>query len=162
MSRRLYGERTNLMVKDFQDQPEEEFVALIETLGDRSAVAFTKVVFNGECVVLVSAPTALAQKEGKMVAAFPTKSNWVILRRDQFIAMNGKEWDTHRLEDGKNRKEIVEELYGKDRVIQVATFPDGRQAMLPATAEQTEAFLKEQAKPKEEEKPTVPDFGQYL
>lgn len=162
MERRLYGERMNLLVKDIQDQADEEFIALIETLGERSAVAFTKVVFNGETVVLVAAPQSLAQKDGKMVAAFPVRSNWVILRKDQFLLMTGKEWDAHKLEDAKNRKEIVEELYGKEKVVQVATFPDGRQAVLPASAEQAAAFMKEQEKPKEETKGTTADFGQYL
>ena len=161
MERRLYTERMNLLVKDFQDQPEEEFVALIETLGDRSAVAFTKVVFNGESVVLVSAPGKLADTQGKMIAAFPVKSNWVILRRDQFLMMNGREWDKHKLDDGKNRKELLEELYGKDKVVQIATFPDGRQAVLPATDEQAKEFLESQ-KREGEEKFRQAGFGQYL
>jgi hypothetical protein len=166
MSRRLYSERTNLVIIDIKDQPEEKFVALIETLGERSAVAFNKIVFSGETVVLLSSPSSLAQKEGEMIAAFPAKSNWAVVRKDQFIQMNGKEWDQHRLNDGKDRKELIEELYGKDQVVQIATFPDGNQAVIPANKEQILAYKQEIEKNRaqNEQKPskTVLDVGQYL
>lgn len=167
MTRRVYSERTNLVIKDLKDQLDEKYVALVEMLGERSAIAFNKIVFSGETVVLLSSPSSLAQKDGEMIVAFPVKSNWVAVRKDQFLQMTGKEWDQHKLEDGKDRKEVIEELYGKDQVVQVATFPDGKQAVLPANEEQTAAFKREMEKKGQEsdgekKDKAVMDFGQYL
>jgi hypothetical protein len=163
-TRKLYTERTNLVIKDLKDQPEEEYIAIIETLGEKSAVAFTKVVFNGPTVLLLNAPSKLAEAQGKMVAAFGVESNWVIVRRDVFLEMNGGEWDQHKIEDAKNRTEMNKKLFGDGRVIQVATFPDGKQAVLPATDEQTAAFEKAKSEQGGELKKGVSEthFGQYV
>ena len=165
MTRRLYSNRTNLVVKDLRDQPEEEFIAIIETLGEKAAIPFTKIVFNGPCVVLLSAPSKLAEAQGKMVAAFGVESKWTVIRRDQFIEMNGEEWDQHKVDDVKNKVEMNKRLFGDVKVIQVATFPDGNQSVLPATEEQAKAFEKAQSeKGKEEEKKVEGEthFGQYM
>jgi len=163
-TRRLYTDRTNLVVKDLKDQPEEEYIAIIEALGEKAAIPFTKIVFNGPYVMLLNAPSKLAEAQGKLVAAFAAESNWVVIRRDQFIEMNGEEWDSHKIEDAKNRTEMNKKLFGDGKVIQVATFPDGKQAVLPATDEQTVAFEKAKNEHGEEPKKVSGEthFGQYV
>lgn len=164
MQRRIYEDRTNLVLKDLKDQPIEKYVAIIEGLGEKAAVAFDKIVINGESVLLVGSPSSLAKTQGDVVAAFGIRSNWLVVARDKFVEMTGKEWDTFKLADAKNRAEIHKGLFGESQVVTVATFPDGQQAMLPVTEEQAAAFkLKEAEKVEkvEEEKKGVPTGG-YL
>ena len=149
--RRLFAERTNLVMKDIKDQPAEKYVAIIETLGDRSAVSFAKFTsVNGVVILFASVPEGASmavQKEGgQIVASFPVESTWTIVLRERFIEMTGSEWQEHKVKDGKSREEILEQFYGKDKLVKVIFTADGQQITTAATPEEQEAAKKNLAK----------------
>lgn len=164
MERKLFDERTNLVVKDLSQQDDEKYVAIITALGDKSAIAFDKMIMNPSTIVLLAKspnPDSIKPEQGPMVAAFPTESEWVCVKRDRFIEMSGKDYAKYQVKEAEKQKELAEENYGKDGAY-VAVLPSGRQVMLPFTKEVKEQV--EKAKDEKNEPVGIPvgQDGGYL
>lgn len=138
--RRLYAERTNLVVCDLKDQV-GKYVAVVENLGEKAAIAFERFTsVNGVVILFGGVPeeaTLAQQKEGgPILASFPVESHWVIVKRDRFVEMNGTEWNAHMAADMKNKEQEAERAYGKVKMMKVIVTPSGQQITVPATEEE--------------------------
>lgn len=139
-TRRIYSERTNLILKDIADQVADEYVAVFEGAGDKGAVTFAKFTAVNGIIILFASPTALAEKEGKIVASFPVESQWAIVRRERFIEMNGEQWEAHKVVDAACKKAQLEKYYGADKLMTMVVSPNGDQVVLPPTEQEVAKF----------------------
>lgn len=148
--RKLYGERSNILVKDLFEQPDSKYIAFVEgVLGSKAAIACDgfslQAAPNGGAGVVMlvrKSPLLADDKAGETVAAFSSDLRWAIMDRKTLMFMTGAEWEEMKLADAKNLEEINVKLYGTKDIAKVLVLPSGEQIVVPPSEEDKERAKK--------------------
>jgi hypothetical protein len=160
--RRIYEDRSNLIIKDIKDQPLGKYVAFVGTvLGEKAAITCDGVA-AGPGIITLLQESALAGpgQKGIPVCSFSSEMNWCVVDRDRVLVLTGEEWENAKVEDGKSHKKILKGLFGEEGIAQVVVTPDGQPFPIPASPEMIEKY-KEAAKKEESAKAPYDPRGLY-
>lgn len=139
--RRLYEDRSNVVVKDVKDQPPGKYIAFIHGMfGQNAAVTCDGVMSSPGMITLMRDTGKISEAKGVPVCCFSAEVQWAVLDVERVIYMTGAEWEAAKVEDGKSHKKILEDLFGKDGIAQVVVTPEGQPFPIPATPEAIEKY----------------------
>lgn len=151
--RRIYENRTVLLVKDLQDQPEGKYIAFVsDFLGDKAAISCDGAVQTGPDMIslLRQVPDLSADAKGMTkgvpICTFSKSIAWVMLERAQLEFLNGEQWEKAKVDDGQSREKLLKALFGEDGIAKVLQLPDGRTVALPVDEEGKARMKKEMEK----------------
>ena len=159
-SRRLYEDRTNIVVKDIKDQPPGQYIAFVGTaLGESAAVTCDGVAASPTMITLLQKSEKLSDKGSVPVCSFSNEVPWVILDASRVLLMTSQEWEASKVADNKSREKVLKGLFGEEGIAKVLLLPDGQQIALPA---EPEILAKLKSAGTKKENPPVPSRGAYL